>query len=254
MAQEYYDSCLGLAYQRTRDLEAEGRGRHGQELLLIVADLGRNQLNRARLLLLFFLFVLEMIVKVIPSLGGPVPRTSGGRDDVEELVEDNLGGLDELHVVPADSEDVVPDPDGEGALLLGGGGGGRLGGGAHLGEQLVHDPLVGLRGGRAVVVNVRLKLASAGVVVAGAAECIVCGAASLEARPERVELLGLGVERGRGRDDGGRARLLLRQRLVQLIPKIFFEYLYKNSLESGKSIIEDRKKMLESRKTSWQQY
>ena len=190
-----------------------------------------------------------MIVKVIPSLGGPVPRTSGGRDDVEELVEDDLGGLDELHVVPADGEDVVPDLDGEGALLLGGGGGGRLGGGAHLGEQLIHDPLVGLRGG-SVVVNVRLKLASAGVVVVGAAECIVGGAASLEARPERVELLGLGVERGRGRDDGGRARLLLRQRLVQLVPKIFFGYLYKNILENGKSIIEDRKKMLESRKTS----
>ena len=50
----------------------------------------------------------------------PVPRTSGGRDEVEELVEDDLSGLDELHVVPADSEDVIPDLDGEGALLLGG--------------------------------------------------------------------------------------------------------------------------------------
>ena len=101
--------------QRAGALEAEGRGRHGHELLLVVADLGRNQLDRARLLLFFFLFV---IIKVIPSLGGPVPRTSGGRDDVEELVEDDLGGLDELHVVPADGEDVVPDLDGEGALLL----------------------------------------------------------------------------------------------------------------------------------------
>ena len=44
-------------------------------------------------------------------------------------------------------------------------------------------------------VVVRLKLASAGVVVVGAAECIVSGAAPLETRPERVELLGLGVER-----------------------------------------------------------
>ena len=215
--------------QRAGALEAEGRGRHGHELLLVVADLGRNQLDRARLILFFLFFVLEMIVKVISSLGGPVPRTSGGRDDVEELVEDDLGGLDELHVVPADGEDVVPDPDGEGALLLGGGGG-RLGGGAHLGEQLVHDPLVGLRGGR-VVVNVRLKLASAGVVVDGAAGCVVGGAASLEARPERVELLGLGVERGRGRDDGGGARLLLRQRLVQLVPKIFLEISVKIFLE-----------------------
>ena len=71
--------------QRAGALEAEGRGRHGHELLLVVADLGRNQLDRARILL-FILFVLKMIVKVIPSLGGPVPRTSGGRDDVEELV------------------------------------------------------------------------------------------------------------------------------------------------------------------------
>jgi len=63
------------------------------------------------------------VCKVISSLGGPVPvpRTSGGRgDEVEELVEDDLSGLDELHVVPADSEDVIPDLDGEGALLLGG--------------------------------------------------------------------------------------------------------------------------------------
>ena len=107
-----------------------------------------------------------------------------------------------------------------------GGGGSWLGGGAHFGEQLVHDPLVRLRGGRVVV---RLKLASAGVVVAGAVECIVSRAAPLETRPKRVELLGLGVERGRGRDDGGRARLLLRQRLVQLIP----------------TTIEDRKRILE---------
>ena len=49
-----------------------------------------------------------------------------------------------------------------------------------------------LRNGSVVV---RLKLASAGVVVVGAAECIVSGAAPLETRPERVELLGLGVER-----------------------------------------------------------
>ena len=61
------------------------------------------------------------VCKVISSLGGPVvPCTSGGRDEVEELVEDDLSGLDELHVVPADSEDVIPDLDGEGALLLGG--------------------------------------------------------------------------------------------------------------------------------------
>ena len=214
--------------QRAGALEAEGRGRHGHELLLVVADLGRNQLDRARLLLFFLFFVLKMIIMVIiSSLGGPVPRTSGGRDDVEELVEDDLGGLDELHVVPADGEDVVPDLDGEGALLLGGGGGGRLGGGAHLGEQLIHDPLVGLRGGSVVVV--RLKLASAGVVVVGAVEYNVSAAAPLETRPERVELLGLGVERGRGRDDRGRARLLLRQRLVQLIP----------------TTIEDRKRILE---------
>ena len=86
--------------QRAGALEAEGRGRHGHELLLVVADLGRNQLDRARLLLFFFLFV---IIKVIPSLSGPVPRTSGGRDDVEELVEDDLGGLDELHVVGLNS-------------------------------------------------------------------------------------------------------------------------------------------------------
>ena len=102
--------------QRAGALEAEGRGRHGHELLLVVADLGRNQLDRA-CLLLFFLSVLKVIIS---SLGGPVPRTSGGRNDVEELVEDNLGGLDELHVVAADGEDILPDLDGEGALLLGG--------------------------------------------------------------------------------------------------------------------------------------
>ena len=109
--------------KRAGALEAEGRGRHGHELLLVVADLGRNQLDRV-CLLIFFLFVLKMNIKVIPSLSGPVPRTSGGRDDVEELVEDDLGGLDELYVVPADGEDVVPDPDGEGAFLLRRGGGG----------------------------------------------------------------------------------------------------------------------------------
>ena len=110
--------------QRAGALEAEGRGRHGHELLLVVADLGRNQLDRARLLLFILFFILKMIVVVISRLGGPVPRTSGGRDDVEELIEDNLSGLDELHVVPADGEDVVPDPDGEGAFLLRRGGGG----------------------------------------------------------------------------------------------------------------------------------